>query len=107
MCFKGRQESRKKKSVIKKQQKERGMIETTRWDYLKHLQLPRSVRKLETAPMGHTKISFIFFFFSVEMHLAGLQYCTPTHCTILHGKTNIKDKTQTKTQLNQTKTCRF
>lgn len=62
MCFKGRQESRKKKSVIKKQQKERGMIETTRWDYLKHLQLPRSVRKLETAPMGHTKISFIFFF---------------------------------------------
>lgn len=82
------------------------MIETTHWDYLKHLQLPRSVRKLETAPMGLTKISFIFFFFfSVEIRLAGLQYCTPTHCTILHGKTDIKDKTQT--QLNETKTCRF
>lgn len=39
--------------------------------------------------------------------MAGLQYCTATHCTILHGKTDIKDKTQTKMQLNKTKTCKF
>lgn len=37
------------------------MIETTHWDYLKHFQLPRSVRTLETAPVGHTEISFIIF----------------------------------------------
>jgi len=82
------------------------MIETTYWNYLKHVQLPRSVRKLETAPVGHAEISFIIFW-KVEMLMTGLQYCTPTHCTVLLGKTDTKDKTQTKMQLSKTKTCRF